>query len=425
VPGAGTHKRVLLIGPTGVDKAAAMLRIGDRLKQTLGHQPKYVDFENDFLKPELRSPFTIFLAKDIAEQAVVWNNAWQKFATSLDGEITVLGLHATYISGPLGLRCPINILNICRDFKPTLIISLIDDVFKMWTRTEARAGGLDLKGRPTFEQLLVARRAEQLLGDVILSHTGNSSARHVLCAAGNNIDALINLIIFDAKVTYLSFPISAPRKMMALGDLTFYEMINSAHQLAAKEMSADRHRAFISPLSIDELPLVFKFLKNKKTEEVEENGSEDLGDNEGKKLEFDCEAERWNLTDLWGDKDLAILPSLIGNHEFPFELLEDAVGAIKTDVGWRDRRLVLQSKSLAIICPKPPGEDRITRGVAEEIQTAVPLGIMCNIWQNPDWDRNDFVGNQFPPAGSMGIGQTEAVVRKLSSLEELIRAKPL
>jgi hypothetical protein len=323
------------------------------------------------------------------------------------------------------LRCPINIPNICRDFKPTLIISLIDDVFKMWSRTEARAGGLHLKGRPTFEQLLVARRAEQLLGDVILSHTGNSSARHVLCAAGNNIDALINLIIFDAKVTYLSFPISAPRKMMDRGDFTFYKMINSAHQLAAKEMLADRHRALISPLSIDELPLVFKFMKTKKTEEVEENASEDIGDNEEKKLEFDCEVDRWNLTDLWGDKDLAILPSLIGKHEFPFDQLDDAVGAIRTDVGWRDRRLVLQSKSLAIICPKPPGEDRITRGVAEEIQTAVPLGIMCNIWQNPDWDQNDFVGNQYPPAGSMGIGQTEAVVRKLSSLEELIRAKPL
>jgi len=50
---------------------------------------------------------------------------------------------------------------------------------------------------------------------------------------------------------------------------------------------------------------------------------------------------------------------------------------------------------------------------------------MCNIWQNPDWDPDDFVGKQFPPAGSMGIGQTEAVVRKLSSLEDLIRAKPL
>jgi hypothetical protein len=95
-----------------------------------------------------------------------------------------------------------------------------------------------------------------------------------------------------------------------------------------------------------------------------------------------------------------------------------------TDVGWRDRRLVLQSASLAIVCPKPPNEDRITRGVNEEIQTAVPLGIMCNIWQNPEWDPGDFVGKRFPPAGSMGIGQTEATVQMMLTLTDLIRAKP-
>jgi MoxR-like ATPase len=63
VPGPGTHKRVLLIGPTGVDKAAAVRRIAERLKQTLGHQPKYVDFENDYLKSELRSPSQFFSRK--------------------------------------------------------------------------------------------------------------------------------------------------------------------------------------------------------------------------------------------------------------------------------------------------------------------------------------------------------------------------
>ncbi len=109
---------------------------------------------------------------------------------------------------------------------------------------------------------------------------------------------------------------------------------------------------------------------------------------------------------------------------FPMAQVENAAGAIRTDVGWRDRRLVLQSDSLAIVCPKPPGEDRITRGVNEEIQTAVPLGIVCNLWQNPAWDPDDFVGKTFPPAGSMGIGHTQASVRKVGSLEELIRTNP-
>jgi hypothetical protein len=176
------HKRVLLLGPTGVDKHAAIARLNARLKDTLGHQFKYIDFENDYLKPKLNvRHWTVFLAQDIAQQANTWRQAWDELRENLDGENTILGLHATYISKPLGLRCPVQIPSICEDFNPTLIISLIDDVFQMWTRTEDRAAGEELKGRPDFEQLLVARRAETLLGDVILSHTGNSAARHVLC----------------------------------------------------------------------------------------------------------------------------------------------------------------------------------------------------------------------------------------------------
>jgi hypothetical protein len=401
---------VLLLGPTGVDKGAAVARLNARLKGTLGHQFNYIDFENQFLKPKLNvKNWTVFLAQDLIQQAGTWRQAWDALRQNLDHENTILGLHATYVSGPLGLRCPVHIPSICDDFKPTLIISLIDDVFQMWTRTEARAGGQEIKGRPSFEQLLAARRAEMLLGDVILSHTGNSNARHILCATGNSLDALINLLVFNAKVTYLSFPISAPRELEAKGDTTFRDIINQAHRLAATEMSTRRTRSFISPLAIDELPIVFK-------ERAAPDGATEI--------EFDCENERWNLANLWGDPQLVILPSLTGARKFPIAQVSSASGTIWTDVGWRDRRLVLQSDSLAIVCPKPPNEERITRGVMEEIQTAVPLGIMCNLWQKPEWDADNFVGKTFPAAGSMGIGQTQASVQKLDTLENLIRAHP-
>jgi len=405
----GLHKRVLLLGPTGVDKATAIERLNERLSSTLGHRFNYIDFENQFLKPELNvKHWTIFLAQDIAQQAVTWRQAWNTLRKNLNAENTILGLHATYVSGPLGLRCPIHIPSICEDYQPTLIVSLIDDVFQMWTRTEERAAGQEIKGRPSFEQLLVARRAELLLGDVILSHTGNRQARHILCAAGNSLDALINLLVFNAKVTYLSFPISAPRELEAKGDTTFRDIINEAHHLAAQDMTRQHTRAFISPLAIDELPIVFK-------ERPAPGAAE---------LIFDCENERWNLAQLWGDPTLPILPSLTGGRNFPMAQIESAAGTIRTDVGWRDRRLVLQSESLAIICPKPPGENRITRGVNEEIQTAIPLGIICNLWQKPEWDPDDFVGKAFPAAGSMGIGATQATVQKMNTLDELIRAHP-
>jgi hypothetical protein len=131
MPSSGPHKRVLLLGPTGVDKSAAITRVNERLGTTLGHQFKYIDFENQYLKPKLSvKHWTVFLAQDIAQQASTWLQAWEKLRDHLDHENTILGLHATYISGPLGLRCPIHIPSICGDFQPTLIISLIDDVSK-------------------------------------------------------------------------------------------------------------------------------------------------------------------------------------------------------------------------------------------------------------------------------------------------------
>jgi len=401
------HRRILLLGPTGVNKAVAANRLREHIASTLGHRLTFVDFENAFLKIHLKSWMT-FLGQDIVQQASTWRRAWDEFKQSLDDEITVLGLHATYVSGLLGLRCPIHIPSICGDFGPTLIISFIDDVYNMWTRTEARAAGREYEGRPSFEQLLVARRAEQTLGDLILSHTGNHRARHVLCAAGNSLDTLANLIIFDAPVTYLSFPISAARELQANGDNSFIDLINHAHHLAAAEMKTGRRQSFISPLAIDELPIVAKLQDNDMAAEVH----------------FDFRKDRWNLDELWGDPSFCILPRMAEALKFPMAQINEAAGAIRTDVGWRDRRLVLQSRSLAIVCPKHPEENRITRGVAEEIQTAVAVGTVCNYWQRPEWDPEDFVGNQFPAAGSMGIGQTQALVRRMTTLEELIRAKP-
>ena len=199
------HRRILLLGPTGVNKRLAIDRLRAHVRQILGHSIIFVDFENDYLKKHMTvKNWMTFVAQDIVQQSSIWLRAWEDFKNNLSNEIMILGLHATYVSGVLGLRCPINIPRVCDDFRPTLIISLIDDVYNMWHRTEARAEGRDSKGRPSFEQLLVARRAEQLLGDLISSHSPMPAPRHILCAAGNTLDALANLIIFDAAASYLS-----------------------------------------------------------------------------------------------------------------------------------------------------------------------------------------------------------------------------
>jgi len=409
VASAKLHKRILFLGPTGVDKAKVAARLSSELSTGFSHEVRFVDFENEFLKRHMAvKSWMSFLAQDIRQQASAWRAAWREFVPSLDDRITIVGLHATFVSGILGLRSAIDIPGICNDLKPSLIVTLIDDVYTMWSRTEARAEGNDHKGRPSFEQLLVARRAEQVLGDLILAHANDGRVRHVLCATGNSLQALVNLVVFDAQLTYLSFPISAPRELAEKGDRSFIALINKAHQLAARQMRHDRSRAFASPLSIDELPILNAL----------------AGLQKGESAQFDCARDRWRLDELWGSPDEPIICIDSGNRTFPMEQIDGAVGLIKADLGARDRRLVLQSSSLAIVCPKPPGEERITRGVREEIDTAVAIGMVCYFWQDPAWDPGDYVGKIFPPAGSMGIGQTQALVQRKNSLEELIRAKP-
>jgi hypothetical protein len=85
------HKRVLLLGPTGVDKASAISHLNQHPKKQ-AHGFDFVDFENNFLKndPGLRT-WMSFLAQDPALQAAAWRRAWDEFKTTLDGEPIILG----------------------------------------------------------------------------------------------------------------------------------------------------------------------------------------------------------------------------------------------------------------------------------------------------------------------------------------------
>jgi hypothetical protein len=53
---------------------------------------RYVDFENDFLKPHLSvKNWTIFLAQDISQQATTWRQGWGDFRNTLNNENILLG----------------------------------------------------------------------------------------------------------------------------------------------------------------------------------------------------------------------------------------------------------------------------------------------------------------------------------------------
>ena len=141
------------------------------------------------------------------------------------------------------------------------------------------------------------------------------------------------------------------------------------------------------------------------------------------KFRFDANASRWPLTDLWGT-DTELIAKPFEFEEFDWEQAACAAGLMWTDIGWRDRRLVFQSRNLAVVCPVPPGRNEITGGVKDEIETAIPNGVYCYIWQNKEWDPRDIVGRTFKRPTSMGLGAVSQMSEIADSLEALIQMKP-
>ena len=409
------HNRVLILGPTGIDKKDACKAVAEYANTHFGHNIRFYDFEKDFIFP-LVPDFQSFLNDRITVAYQTWERAWEDFKKKLNGDIVLFSLHATLVSGLFGPRSAINIRRICEEFKPTLIITLIDDVYNMWGRTEKRAEGR-ARLRPTIEQILMARRTEALLGDLIMITRQPDHVKHIICSVNHPLEVIVNQIIFDADVTYLSFPITESLKMIEeSGDSTLKGYIDEAHQIALKEMRNDRTRCFISPLSIDELPFLDAMNESNKIER-EVDGQKVM------KFRFDADASRWRLTDLWGP-DTKLIAKPFEFEEFDWEQVAQAAGLVWTDIGWRDRRLVLQSRNLAVVCPVPPGRNEITGGVKDEIETAIPNGVYCYIWQKKEWDLQDIVGRTFKRPTSMGLGAISQMSEIADSLETLIQMKP-
>lgn len=398
------HRRVLVLGSAGVDKRAAMEAFAAGAAR-YSHEFKIVDFDKDLVEP-IR-PFFEHLNDDISLAANTWSNAWDDFKREGISENTILCMHSAYVTAKHGARSVVDIAAVCENFKPDLIVTLLDDVYSTRSRTSGQ------KLSPTLEQLLMARRIEALFGDLAKGKmaTKKMPVRHIFISVNHPIECLINLIVFEAEVTYLSFPISEPRKELKKGDKTFVDLINSAHCMSLNEMRQDQRRCFISPLAIDELPFVPPITASDHAESTDESPET---------WKFDESEKRWSLKELWGEATL-LRSDEPRVHEFSLGEIISARGIIETDVGWRDRRLALQSDDLAVICPKPRNRDGITRGVRNEIQTAAPQAIPIHIWQEQTWDPDGVVVNEFAKPGSMGSSMVEDMAKLHETLEQLIK----
>ncbi|MCK4374121.1 MAG: hypothetical protein KAX19_02295, partial [Candidatus Brocadiae bacterium] len=118
----------------------------------------------------------------VTQQYDIWAKAWHELEqdglTDESEENRILLVHGSVVRGDYGVRCCCQVDRIA-SYGANPIVTLIDDVNSLWWQTEARAHGEYHRGRPTLEQLIMARRCEQLIGDMI-SLQAEPPARHLV-----------------------------------------------------------------------------------------------------------------------------------------------------------------------------------------------------------------------------------------------------
>lgn len=215
---------------------------------------------------------------------------------------------------------------------------------------------------------------------------------------------------------YLSFPISAPRRLLVDGDADDKRIgeelviaINDFHHAALQSQRGRKRLAYISPLAVDELPLASSTEQAVKADKSE--------------VDFDIFQQCWPVSDLWPEAELLAANRSRG-EAFPIELADKVRGLVQTDVPWRDSRLALQSKCIAVFSPCVPqvgGPAQIARGVRTEILLAAKLDIPCFVYQDPRLDPTGTWEKWLGSRGSMGEDIVQKNVINVSSQDELFQ----
>jgi hypothetical protein len=366
-----------------------------------------IDFEKRFVEPRAGSLYNYLDALERFQRSL-WEAAWSDFRSllsSLRGKDIILSLHATLVRPLYGVRSPV-LMDFLRDFDPSICVTLIDDVYTKWSRTERRAGQLDWRGRPTLEQLISARRAEIFLGDILARNLRSDSTLGNYVLAVRHPARTLSRLVFGSRSLlriYWSFPISEPRRMQSNGDSSGIDEITRFLSHAAA-FERENPCVCFCPLTIDELPLTSLL-------------STDLPPSET--VEFRAEL-RWNVRDFYGRDEIL----LSDDTSFPSPLLlrreqvVDVQGMIPADVRTRDYRLVMQSQRLVVFNPFFGG--KLSRGVDSEIRCATALAIPVEIYQDPNHDPDNLAKSTFKrSAGALGGAPGQEYITFHESLPQL------
>ena len=110
----------------------------------------------------------------------------------------------------------------------------------------------------------------------------------------------------------------------------------------------------------------------------------------------------------------------------PFKVkgLREAAGSIRSDVGWRDFRLVEQADFLAVFNPVFNNRNRISSGVSDEIAFALRRDKPIYVYQNPDHDRAGVCRRELrlDRTSALAGDPNKALIIMKDSLQELFDA---
>lgn len=374
------NKVFLFFGTTGTEKKEALSRLANWAQAQGRTEPLQIDFEGRI--EELHyGPGLLYQYLDqsnVSHQRRDWRDVFDRISSEVEqerqGRDVYVAMHGALIRKDYGVRSAIAFEKVAL-LKPDAIVTLIDDVFINWHHTEQRvATGQYQKGRPTLSQLLIGRRHEILISDLIVNFLEDKFGRphrpHYVLALRHSVETLGRLLYSkNPKRVYVSFPISTARKRQQQGDSKAMNQVNDLLQEALEFQKRRKNLVLFLPVTMDEM--LIKDLADATSSEPAEGDTVEL-----------TLSHRWPIPEVLGPtlRNEVTLPMSI---KLPAQQVMTIAGLIHDEIRTHDFRMIDQSQKVLVLsqyCEK----ERST-GVSAEISYAVTSLTKVEAYQVPDW----------------------------------------
>jgi hypothetical protein len=252
---------VLFLGQTGVEKRLVAQRLREeiaRRAQAVGVDPNTLwatlDFE-DFLTQGLT--VREFVQRYTFQRQDAWDRACARVvqaASESKARDIGLFLHGYYwYDGELFTNINLNALS---RLNPTVVVTLIDDVYDVHSRIMAREEEFTTGASQLLvPQLLTWRWAEIGLGDFVARNVRDKSIPHLVLAVKHSASTLRQLLLERERLpVYASFPISRVRREPEQEDVSREQQEELRAEINEfRRRLRDAGFTVLDPLTIDEL----------------------------------------------------------------------------------------------------------------------------------------------------------------------------